>query len=63
VEGEQFRKAVDYVIKTCEVVREGKINLEQLIISKVLRKPVNEYRSLFPHVIAAMQEAQRGKNF
>jgi DNA polymerase-2 len=61
VENKQFKKAVDYVIQTSEKVREGKINIEQLVISKILRKPVNEYRSLFPHVIAAIQEAQKGK--
>lgn len=30
-------------------------------MSEVLRKPVNEYRSIFPHVVAAMQMIQKGK--
>lgn len=40
---------------------EGKVKLERLVVSKVLRKPVNEYRSMFPHVVAAMQMVQKGK--
>ena len=61
VEGEQLEKAKGYVIQTCEEIREGRVDLEQLIISKILRKPVKEYRSMFPHVTAAIQMIQKGK--
>jgi len=61
VERDQFKKAYDYVVKTCDEIREGKIELERLVVSKVLRKSVNKYRSMFPHVVAAMQMVQKGK--
>jgi len=57
----QYKKAFDHVVKNCDLIRMGKIPLDELVISKVLRKPVNTYRSLFPHVIAAIQMTQKGK--
>lgn len=61
IEKEQFKKAYDYVVETCDKILEGNIKLERLIISKVLRKPVTEYTSMFPHVIAAIQMIHKGK--
>jgi len=61
VEREQFKKAYDYAVKICDEIMEGKVKPERLVVSKVLRKPVNEYRSMFPHVVAAMQMVQKGK--
>jgi DNA polymerase elongation subunit (family B) len=40
----------------------GKMSLKELAVSKTLRKNVNKYRSIFPHVAAAIQLASRGKN-
>jgi DNA polymerase elongation subunit (family B) len=57
----QYKKAFDFVIKACDLIRSGKVPLDDLVISKILRKPVNSYRSLFPHVIAAIQLVQKGK--
>ena len=57
----QYKKAFNYVIETCNLIRKGKVPLNTLVVSKVLRKPVNTYRSLFPHVVAAIQMAQKGK--
>ena len=57
----QYKKAFDYVVKTCDLVRTGNVPLNDLVVSKTLRKPVNTYRSLFPHVVAAIQMAQKGK--
>jgi len=55
IRGRQFRKALDYTISTYEEMLDGKINPEKLVISKILRMPIRNYRSLFPHVIAAIQ--------
>ena len=57
----QLEKAIDYVLETCRKVRRREVPIEKLIIRKVLRKEAGEYRSKLPHVIAALQEAQRGK--
>ncbi|MEM3079441.1 MAG: DNA polymerase domain-containing protein, partial [Thermoproteota archaeon] len=57
----QCKKAFNYVVETCDLIRMGKIPLNELVISKSLRRPVNNYRSLFPHVVAAKQLIQMGK--
>ena len=57
----QFKKAFNHVVETCDLIRTGSIPLDQLTISKTLRRQVNAYRSLFPHVVAAIQTAQKGK--
>lgn len=58
---DQFKKAQDYVVEIYEEIMNGKIDPEKLVISKVLRKPVDEYQSMFPHVVAAIQMMQKGK--
>jgi len=57
----QYKKAFNYVVETCNRIRKGKVPPSELVMSKVLRKPVNAYRSLFPHVVAAIQMVQKGK--
>jgi len=61
VEKNQFREAYNYVVWTCDKIRDGKIELKKLVVSKVLRKAIKEYRSMFPHVITAIQMLQKGK--
>jgi len=61
VVGSQLRKAFDYVVKTCDEIRNGEVPAADLVVRKVLRKRVKEYRSLFPHVVAAIQMIQNGK--
>jgi DNA polymerase elongation subunit (family B) len=61
VKREQYQKAYNYVTETCNKVARGKIAWKKLIVSKVLRKPVKEYKSALPHVIAALQLIQKGK--
>ncbi|MEM1582546.1 MAG: DNA polymerase domain-containing protein [Candidatus Bathyarchaeia archaeon] len=57
----QYKKALNYVFEACDLIREGKVPLNELIISKSLRRPVNRYRSLLPHVVAAIRLIQMGK--
>jgi DNA polymerase elongation subunit (family B) len=57
----QLQKAYDYVVETCDRVLTGEIEPEDLAVSKVLRKPVSKYKSIFPHVAAAIQLVQKGK--
>jgi len=61
VKKEQLEKAYDCVVEACDEIMEGKVDLKKLVVSKVLRKAVNEYRSMFPHVVAAIQMIQKGK--
>jgi DNA polymerase elongation subunit (family B) len=57
----QCRKAFNYVVETCDLIRSGKVDINDLVISKFLRKHVYSYHSLVPHVVAAIQMAQKGK--
>jgi DNA polymerase elongation subunit (family B) len=54
IEKTQFKKACDYVVQTCDRVLAGEIEPEDLVVSKILRKPISEYNSVFPHVAAAI---------
>ncbi len=40
-------------------IMKAEIPLEELVVSKTLRKPLSEYTSLFPHVSAAVNLAQQ----
>ena len=40
---------------------DGEIDPAELAVSKRVRKEVDDYRSLFPHVVAAKHLARRGK--
>jgi len=60
VEARQYRKAYDFVTETCRRIRRGEVDPTGLTVTKVLRKPVNEYRSVLPHVAAAKQIEMKG---
>ncbi|MEM2094851.1 MAG: DNA polymerase domain-containing protein, partial [Candidatus Bathyarchaeia archaeon] len=60
VERMQYRKACDFVMETCHRIQRGEVDPTRLTVIKVLRKPVNEYRSMLPHVAAAKQIEMRG---
>jgi DNA polymerase elongation subunit (family B) len=38
----------------------GDIQLNDLVVSKILRQDLQKYRSLFPHVCAALQLSEAG---
>lgn len=57
----KFETRLMEILFDAESVRTGKVPLDELVISKILRKRVNTYRSLFPHVVAAIQLVQKGK--
>jgi len=57
-----YERALTFVKKALDKIMNEKIPLQELAISKTLRKNVNKYRSIFPHVAAAIQLAHRGKN-
>ena len=57
----RYREAFNIVVETCDLIMSGEVSPEELIINKNLRKPIGEYKSLSPHVVAAIQMAQKGK--
>ena len=52
------KKALEFVKDVIKKIRQAKINKEELIIKTQLKKPISEYKSISPHVVAAkkMQE-------
>ncbi len=61
VEGRQYAKAKEYVTRALEEVALGEAPPEGLLITKMLRRRVDSYRALFPHVSAAIQMTQSGR--
>lgn len=55
----QLNLAVEHVKETLERVLSGDVAITELAVSKVLRMPVERYRTLFPHVAAAIQLQQK----
>ncbi|MFQ5871857.1 MAG: DNA polymerase domain-containing protein, partial [Candidatus Geothermarchaeales archaeon] len=56
-----FEAARAYIRETIRKVMEGGVPLEDLVVTKYLRKPISAYKSAFPHVSAARQLTARGK--
>ncbi len=54
------KKALYYLKKTVKEVKEREIDLKKMSIRTQLKKPIDEYKSITPHVIAAqkMQEKE-----
>jgi DNA polymerase-2 len=56
-----YEKALRLVAETIDKLMVGELPMEELIVSKILQKPVARYKSVFPHVSAAIQLASRGR--
>jgi DNA polymerase elongation subunit (family B) len=61
VANKQLAIAIEYSKEMLDRVLSGEIRTSELSISKILRMPVERYRSPFPHVMAAVQLQQRRK--
>ena len=57
-----YENALLLVTKTIDKVMTGEIPLKDLVVSKILRRDLIKYRSLFPHVSAALQLTEAGKS-
>jgi DNA polymerase elongation subunit (family B) len=57
-----YESALLLVTKTIDKVMTGNIQLQDLVVSKLLGQGLDKYRSLFPHVSAAIQLAKNGKS-
>jgi len=56
-----YEKAVRYVNEFLKEIKSGESSISKLIVSNVLRKPLNSYNSLLPHVSAAVSLVQQHK--
>ena len=52
--GDQLPRVLELVRGTCRDVRGGRVDPRLLVVSKRLRRDLSQYRSLQPHVVAAM---------
>ena len=63
---EVFSKGYDdalmFVTRTIDKVMSGEIEVQDLVVSKLLRQDIDKYRSLFPHVSAAIRLREAGKS-
>ena len=55
-----YENALLLVTKTIDKVVTGELQLKDLIVSKILRQELYNYRSLFPHVSAVLQLTEAG---
>ena len=58
-DGDNIR-AVKYVKEIVKKLKDRKIEIEEILIRTQLKKPLNEYKAISPHVIAA-QKMQKQK--
>lgn len=61
VEQEGLRSALSYIQQTVDAVARHEVTPKELIISKVLRKPLAAYTQQSPHVAAARNLVQQGQ--
>jgi DNA polymerase elongation subunit (family B) len=57
-----YENALLLVTRTIDRIMTGKIQLRDLVVSKLLRQDLTKYRSLFPHISAALQLTEAGKS-
>lgn len=55
------QKAVDLVRKNIERIRNGDVELDELVIYSQITKPLNQYEQVGPHVAAARKAQERGR--
>ena len=56
-----YENSLLLVTRTIDKVMTGNIKLQYLVVTKILGQDVDKYKSLFPHVSAAIQLASEGK--
>ena len=57
-----YENALLLVTKTIDKIMTGEIQIEDLVISNLLRQGLDKYWTLFPHVSAAIQLSEAGKS-
>ncbi|MEM5836205.1 MAG: DNA-directed DNA polymerase [Candidatus Aenigmatarchaeota archaeon] len=54
-------KAISLVKEVIKNIREGKVNLEDLVIFEQITRPLSQYEQISPHVKAAQKARSRGR--
>jgi DNA polymerase I/DNA polymerase-2 len=54
-------KAVGLVKETVNKIKEGKVDLEDLVISEQITRPLSSYEQIGPHVRAAQRSQEKGR--
>src|SRR6266516_2938297 len=57
-----YDNALLLVTRTIDKVMTGEIEVQDLVVSRLLRQDIDKYRSLFPHVSAAIRLREVGKS-
>jgi hypothetical protein len=55
VETTGYENALNYITQSIDKLMNGEVQITDLVISKLLRQNIEKYRSLFPHVSAAIR--------
>jgi DNA polymerase elongation subunit (family B) len=50
-----YQNAISYITQSIDKLMNGEVQITDLVISKLLRQNIEKYRSLFPHVAAAIR--------
>jgi DNA polymerase elongation subunit (family B) len=50
-----YQNALEYITRNIDRLMNGEVQLTDLVISKLLRQDIEKYRSIFPHVAAAIR--------
>ncbi len=50
-----YETALLYITQSIDMIMNGEVQITDLVISKLLRQNIEKYRSLFPHVAAAIR--------
>jgi DNA polymerase elongation subunit (family B) len=50
-----YETALLYITQSIDIIMNGEVQITDLVISKLLRQNIEKYRSLFPHVAAAIR--------
>jgi DNA polymerase elongation subunit (family B) len=50
-----YENALKYIDQSIDKLMNGEVQITDLIISKLLRQNIEKYKSLFPHVAAAIR--------
>ena len=62
VSSKGYDNALLLVTRTIAKVMTGEIEVQDLVVSRLLRQDIDKYRSLFPHVSAAIRLREAGKS-
>jgi DNA polymerase elongation subunit (family B) len=53
------KKALEYIKEIVKEVKARKIDLKKMVIRTQMKKPLSEYKSITPHVVAARKMQER----